>query len=304
MRAQLAVGTMNFGRRTDAAEAQRIVDAALDAGLSTFDTANLYGDGDAERVLGQALGARRGRAQVWTKVGAWKGEGLSQARVVASLDESLGRLGCDAVDVYLLHAPDERTPLEDTLDGVARVLAAGKAKAWGVSNHASWQVLELRQLAQARGLPPPAQSQVLYNVAVRQLEVEYFRFARRFGVRTAVYNPLAGGLLARAPSDPPPARARLVANGLYRKRYGSPALAAYARTLAALAAEEGRSLLELAYAWVAQRPGVDVVLAGPATHAHLLDAVRAVELVVSPALLARVDDAHRAFTGTDASYAR
>ncbi len=304
MRAQLAVGTMNFGRRTDAAEAQRIVEVALDAGLAVFDTANLYGDGEAERLLGRALGPRRGAAQVWTKVGAWKGEGLSRARVVAALDESLRRLGGDAVDVYFLHTPDAGTPLEETLDGLSRVLEVGKAKAWGVSNYASWQVLELMHLADARGLPRPAHSQVLYNVAVRQLELEYFRFAQRFGVRTSVYNPLAGGLLARAPTEAPAPRARVVSNGLYRRRYGSPALAGFAQRLAALASAAGLSLLELSYAWLAQRPGVDVVLAGPATAAHLQDAVRAFAVPLSEELLAQVDDAHRAFTGTDASYAR
>lgn len=304
MSARLAVGTMNFGRRTPAAEAQRLVDAALAAGLTAFDTANLYGDGEAERLLGRALGARRGGVEVWTKVGAWKGEGLSRSRVVASLDESLRRLGVDAVDLYLLHAPDPRTPLEDTLDGVADVLRAGKARAWGVSNHASWQVLELLLAADARGLPRPAQSQLLYNAAVRQLELEYFRFAQRYPVPTAVFNPLAGGLLARAPDEAPGPQARLAVNGLYRRRYGSPALAAYARSLDAVAKELDRTLLEVALGWVARRPGVDTVVLGPASAAQLEALVAAARREPPAELDAKVDEAYRAFVGTDASYAR
>jgi aryl-alcohol dehydrogenase-like predicted oxidoreductase len=302
--ARLALGTMNFGRRTPEPVARSLIDLALERGLTQLDTANLYGEGEAERILGRALTGRRELVQITTKVGAWRGEGLSRARVVASLDESLRRLGAGHVDVYLLHAPDPRTPLEETLDGVAEVLASGKARAWGVSNHAAWQLLELRHLCQARGMAGPAYSHVLYNLAVRQLEVEYVPCVQRFPVHTTAFNPLAGGLLARDPAAPRPRGARLEASGLYRRRYGSPAMLERAIALQAVALEGGLSLATLAYAWLRGRPGVDAVLAGPATLEHLEVALAAADAELSPALLARLDEVLLRLEGTDARYAR
>ena len=295
---------MNFGRRTPEAEARRIIDRSLELGVTHFDTANLYAEGDSERIVGRALAGRRDRVALTTKVGAWKREGLSAARVVASLDESLGRLGTDFVDVYLLHLPDPATPLEQTLDGVATVLESKKARIWGVSNFAAWQIGELSQLCDARGLPRPTQSQVLYNLAVRQLELEYFAFTRRFAIETTIYNPLAGGLLAREPDATPPKNARLESNALYRKRYGSEAMNGFARRCAAIAKAAGFSLLELSMAWVCQREGVNAVLLGPATRAHLEEGVAASAKTLAPDVLAALDAAHRDFTGTDASDAR
>lgn len=295
---------MNFGKRTAEAEARRIVDRALDAGLTAFDTANLYAEGLSEQVLGRALADRRDRVTITTKVGAWKKEGLGVARVVSSLDESLARLRTDFVDVYLLHVPDHATPLEQTLEGLSTVLASKKARAWGVSNFAAWQLGELNYLCDARGLPRPVQSQVLYNLAIRQLDLEYFAFTRRFPIQTVVYNPLAGGLLARDPSAPVPKSARLETNGLYRKRYGSQTMRAFAVKCAALASQAGLSLFQLSLAWVAQREGVDVVLLGPASEAQLTESIEAAEKNLPAELLAAIDAAHREFTGTDASYAR
>ncbi|MBM4780758.1 MAG: aldo/keto reductase [Archangiaceae bacterium] len=295
---------MNFGKRTAEPEARRIVERALDAGLTAFDTANLYNEGLSEQVLGRALGARRESVTITTKVGAWKKEGLGAARVVASLDESLARLKTDFVDVYLLHVPDHATPLEQTLEGLSTVLESKKARAWGVSNFAAWQLGELNHLCDARGLPKPVQSQVLYNLAIRQLDLEYFAFTRRFPIQTVIYNPLAGGLLAREPSAPVPKSARLETNGLYRKRDGSETMRGFAMKCAALASQAGLSLFQLSLAWVAQREGVDVVLLGPASEAQLTESIDAAAKALPANLLAAIDTAHREFTGTDASYAR
>ena len=204
--AAVSVGTMNFGARTPAPEARRIVSRALERGVPFFDTANSYGNGEAERLLGQALRGRRAEVGLATKVGLarvrGKPEGLSAGQVVRAVEDSLKRLGTDYVDVLYLHAPDPATPVEETLEAVHGLLRAGKARHWGVSNHAAWQLLELRGLCDARGMPRPALSQVLYNVLVRQVEVEYLPFTRRYpaphhrlqpaGRRTALRAPCAG----------------------------------------------------------------------------------------------------------------
>ncbi|MCC6624906.1 MAG: aldo/keto reductase [Deltaproteobacteria bacterium] len=303
----LVVGTMNFGRRTPEPEAKRIVDAALAHGLVLFDTANAYGDGESERILGRVLGPRRDDVLIATKVGWWRKEGLAAARVRASLDESLARLGTDRVDLYYLHVPDHETPIEATLAGVADVLASGKARRFAISNYASWQALEVLLACDRLGVPRPAVAQQLYNLLIRQLDLEYLRFARRYDLHTTVYNPLAGGLLARVPADVDAAAtpgSRFHKNALYQRRYLSTAFVEATRAFDTLAREAGLDLVTLAYAWLAQRPGVDSILVGPGTAQHLEAAVRAVATPLSPEVVAGVDAIHLALVGTDASYAR
>ncbi len=310
----LALGTMNFGTRTPEAEAARIVARALEAGVTLFDTANLYGNGESERICGRLLreAHARGEVAIATKVGLLrqrgKPEGLGAERVVNALEESLQRLGTGHVDLYYLHAPDPRTPIDETLDGLARLLESGRIRAWGVSNFAAWQLLELIVRADARGLPRPRVSQVLYNLLVRQLDVEYLAFARAYGLHTTVYNPLAGGLLAREakPGEAPPKGTRFDTNPLYRSRYWSEAMISGAARYRALAEEAGLSPVTLAYAWLAQRKteGIDSVLCGPATVAHLDAAVEGMSVALAPELVAQIEALHRELTGTDARYAR
>src|SRR5437870_5761894 len=123
---RIAVGTMNFGKRTPEPDAARIVARAIERGLTFFDTANAYNDGDSERILGRAVKGRRESVQIATKVGFGrvdgKPEGLGRARILAAVDASLARLGTDYVDVYYLHVPDHRTPIEESLDAMHEIL--------------------------------------------------------------------------------------------------------------------------------------------------------------------------------------
>lgn len=308
--APLVLGCMNFGKRTPPAEARRIVERAIAAGLTLFDTANAYGDGESERVLGAILGDLpshdRDKALVATKVGWWKKEGLRKDRVIASLDESLTRLNRAHVDLYYLHVPDHETPIEDTLEGVAAVLESGKARHFGLSNYASWQILEVFTACDKMGLPRPAVSQQLYNLLIRQLDLEYLRFAKKYALHTTVYNPLAGGLLTdKRPSTPaaPPA-GRFHKNALYQRRYLSDVFLSAADELEHLAKDRGLTLVQLAYAFLCNHPGVDSILAGPGSLAHLEDAISASTLTLDTDTRLAIDSIHRRLTGTDASYAR
>ncbi|WNG37293.1 aldo/keto reductase [Archangium violaceum] len=308
--AVVAVGTMNFGARTPAPEASRLVARALERGVLFFDTANSYGNGEAERLLGQALRGRRAEVGIATKVGLarirGKPEGLSGAQVTRAVEDSLKRLGTEYVDVLYLHAPDAATPVEETLEAVHGLLRAGKARHWGVSNHAAWQLLELRGLCDARGMPHPKLSQVLYNPLVRQIEVEYLPFTRRYPIHTTVYNPLAGGLLSgrHTPGGPIPPGSRFDGNRLYQRRYWSERLFELAGSLRDVAEAAGLTLVELAYGWLASRPGVDSVLAGPGTVEHLDAALDACAKPLPPEVATRVDEVYREWLGTDATYAR
>ncbi len=306
----LALGAMNFGKRTPGDESERIVRRALERGIRVFDTANAYNDGASERILGRALGRDRDQVTVETKVGfrriAGKPEGLSPEAMERALAESIERLGTGAVDVYYLHAPDHATPIERTLDAMRALVDSGRVRAWGVSNYAAWQILEMNRLADERSLARPVVSQVIYNVLLRQLDVEYFAFTRRHPIHTTVFNPLAGGLLSGKHhfEEAPRKGSRFDDNAFYQRRYWTRGMFERVDQLRAVAAAEGMTLVQLAYAWTASRPDVDSILVGPATVAQLDDAVDAVGRPLSAGALARIDELWREWSGTDTSYVR
>lgn len=300
---------MNFGRRTDEAESKRIIARALELGIRLFDTANAYVDGASERILGEALASRRENVAIATKVGfgrsGGKPEGLSRARILQACDESLGRLGTDRIDIYYLHVPDHGTPIEETLDALAELIDKKKILAWGISNYGAWQVLEMMKLERP-GLPSPVIAQHLYNVLIRELDVEWFSFAKKYGMTTTIYNPLAGGLLAgkHARDGSTQKGSRFDKNKLYLGRYFTDAMFDRVDALTAVAKENGLTLVELSYAWAAGAPGVDSVILGPATVEQLEQGVAACQRVLSPEVRATVDALHRAWMGTDAHYVR
>jgi len=308
--ARLSLGCMNFGGRTGGGDARAIIDRALASGVGLLDTANMYTKGTSERIVGRALRGRREAALVASKVGLGRAgrraEGLSRETVLAACEASLERLAIDSLDLYYLHAPDPHTPPEQTLTAIGELLAAGKIQRWGLSNHASWQILELRHLAADAGLPMPVVAQQLYNPLVRQLDIEYFRFAARYPIHTTVYNPLAGGVLTgRHRFDaPPPAGSRFDGNRRYQRRYWTRALFESVEALRGIAAEEGLDLVTLSYAFLLRHPGVDSVLIGPGSLAHLDAALAAREVTLSEACRRQVMDVGQAMIGTDARYAR
>ncbi len=308
---RIAVGCMNFGKRTTREESERVVARALERGQTWFDTANVYNEGESEKILGRALGGDRARCLVATKVGlarpsGGKPEGLRPERVLKAIDESLERLGTTYVDLYYLHAPDHGTPLAETLDAVAEIVKSGRARAWGMSNYASWQVLDAMGLADARTMPRPAVAQLIYNAMIRQLDIEWFAFAQAHPIHTTIYNPLAGGILAGSqPTKDAPARgSRFDGNAMYMRRYWTDRMFELATALGEVAKEEGLSAAELAYGWVAGRSGVDSVLLGPASVEQLDAGIDGCAKALPAGARKKVDELYRAFQGTDATYAR
>ena len=305
---RLALGTLNFGKRTSDAEAQRIIAVAEERGVTLLDTANVYNDGESERVVGRAIAKRRSSFLVASKVGLGRigrsAEGLKKTRVVAACEESLGRLGTDYLDIYYLHAPDHQTPIEDTLEGVTSLLQAGKIRSWAVSNYASWQILEMFQLCERSALPRPVMSQVIYNVLIRQLESEYFKFSGKYRLHSTVYNPLAGGLLSGKyrPGSRWESGGRFDGSTMYQRRYWTERLLELVATYEKIAAP--MDLVTFAYAWVGGRPGVDSILIGPSSVPHLEAAIRGCQATLSPELRKRADETYYAYIGSDATYAR
>jgi aryl-alcohol dehydrogenase-like predicted oxidoreductase len=306
----LALGTMNFGKRTPADESERIVKRALERGIRVFDTANVYNGGESERILGKALGREREKVAVSSKVGldrvGGKVEGLGGAAIRRAIDASLERLGTGVVDVYYLHAPDHATDIGETLDAIETLVHRGAVRAWGVSNYASWQILEMSDLARERGLRPPVASQVIYNLLHREIEIEHVAFARHAGLHATIFNPLAGGLLTgkHAGRETAEKGSRFDQNAMYQRRYWTRAMFDRVERLRGLATEAGITLVELAYAWAASRTGVDSILVGPATVEQLDQAIDACARALPEGVAEKVDELWREWTGTDTHYTR
>ena len=301
----LVLGTMNFGKRTNERDSIEIIRRALGEGVTAFDTANIYCEGESERILGKGLGADRARVSVATKVGAWKGEGLKPERVKTALSESLTRLGMDHVDIYYLHVPDHATPLKETLAGMKDLIASGAARAWGVSNYASWQILDMCAIADEIGLARPVIAQQLYNLVHRELDIEHFAWKRAHPIHLTVYNALAGGLLTDRHTDKRAEKgSRLDTNPLYRRRYVTDVMFERAADLRELAKKHGLSLVELAYAFLGTRKEIDSVLVGPANLSQLEAAMKGVARELPPACVTELEQVYRTWMGTDTHYVR
>ncbi|TYB50698.1 aldo/keto reductase [Nonomuraea sp. PA05] len=270
MTVEPVLGTMTFGDTVAADTAGRMLDLALDAGVTGVDTANGYAGGASEEILGALLRGRRDRVKLATKAGIPHPDAaghapLSPAGLRLSLEGSLRRLGTDHVDLFYLHQPDRATPLESTLATVAALMTEGKIGSLGVSNYAAWQI--------ARLSPRPVVAQQLYNLLARRVEDEYAEFAVTSGLRTMVYNPLGGGLLTgrhrfdQAPGTGRFGDSRLAA--MYRQRYWDAELFKAVEALGAIALEAGVPLAELSLRWLLGKPMVNAVLLGASGPGHL-----------------------------------
>ena len=306
------MGTMTFGSQVDEAAAARMVDRCLDAGLNFFDTANAYNKGASEEILGRVVRGRRDRVVIATKVFNKMGEGpedsgLSRAAVAKAIDASLARLGTDYVDVYYLHQPDHKVPLEESLDAIDRLVRQGKVRYSATSNYAAWQLCRILWLCEKNGWNPPLISQPMYNLVARGIEQEYLPFTRDFGIANFVYNPLAGGMLTgkQKRESGPIEGTRFDNNQMYLNRYWHDQMFDAVEELTRVAAACGRTLAALSLAWVMQQPGADGVILGASRMEQLEENLRAVEgPPLDPATLAACDAVWARLRGAVPKYNR
>lgn len=251
----VGLGCNNFGWRIDAEQSGRVVAAALDAGITLFDTAESYGGGDSERFLGRALAGRREEVVIATKFRSG-----SAADVRRSIDASLERLGTDYVDVYQYHRPDGVTPIEETLGALDELVRAGKVRYTGSSNFSAAQVREADALAREHALPPFVCAQNEYSLLLRDGEAELVPVLEELGLGLLPYFPLASGLLTGKyrRGEPAPEGTRLA------DRAESPDAETWDRVeaLAAFGEARGISLLDVAIGGLAAMPAVSSVIAG------------------------------------------
>jgi aryl-alcohol dehydrogenase-like predicted oxidoreductase len=296
---RLCLGTMNFGVDTDQTEAFRIMDAALDAGITFFDTADIYGwgtnSGATETIIGNWFaqgGNRRERTVLATKVyeklhnplyGPNDDRGLSTFKIRRHLENSLRRLQTDHVELYQMHHIDRRTTWEELWGALENVVNQGKADYIGSSNFAGWHLVKAQAAAKERHFLGLVSEQHIYNLVNRNAELEVLPAAQDQGLGVVVWSPLAGGLLGgRALTAAKEGRTGKMGERVERYR---PQLEAFGT----LCAELGEKPANVALAWLLANPAVTAPIIGPRTVEQLQDALRAVEIRLEESVLQELD---------------
>ena len=293
----IGLGCNNFGGRIALSASRLVVDKALDCGVTFFDTADIYGNaGGSEAILGEILGARRQDIVLATKFGMVMDEerrlkGASRRYIMRAVEDSLRRLRTDWIDLYQLHETDPLTPIEETQRALDDLIRQGKVRYVGCSNLPAWQVVEAQWTSKSLGLNAFVSSQDEYSLLVRGIERELVPAAEAYGLGIIPYFPLASGLLSGKykPDAPLPAGTRLANTQRLADRYLTDENWAKVERLERFCAERGRTLLELAFAWLLARPQVASVIAGATRPEQVEQNVATAAWVLSPDDLAAVD---------------
>ncbi|GAD21724.1 aldo/keto reductase [Acidovorax sp. MR-S7] len=280
------------------AHARRMIDICLDAGVTLFDTADVYSDGASESVLGEALAGRRGQALISTKVGLRTGEGpwaagSSRLHLTAAVEASLRRLKTGHVDLLQLHAFDAHTPVEQVLKVLDDLVRAGKVRYIGASNFSGWQLMKSLAAADRLGLERYVANQAYYSLAGRDFEWELMPLGLDQGVGTLVWSPLAWGRLTGKirRGQPMPEGSRLHETAQFAPPVPDERLFAVVDALHEVAEETGRTVPQVAINWLLQRPTVASVLIGARDEAQLQQNLGAIGWTLTDAQQRRLDDA-------------
>jgi aryl-alcohol dehydrogenase-like predicted oxidoreductase len=290
------VGCNNFGRRLDLAGTRAVVDAAIDAGITLFDTADIYSGGASEELLGEVLAGRRDQVVLASKFGYQSvslgygpaaGAKAGRAYIRRAVEHSLRRLRTDYLDLYQLHTPDPVTPVAETLAALGELVAEGKVRYLGHSNFAGWQLADAAHLARQAGTPPFISAQNHWSLLERGAEAEVVPAARHFGLGVLPYYPLANGLLTGKVrrGQPPPAGSRLAD----RAGYVTSEKLSRVEALAAWAGQHGLTLLQVAVGALAAQPGCASVIAGAMSAEQVKANAAAAEWIPTVAELAEID---------------
>ncbi|UWE07397.1 aldo/keto reductase [Actinacidiphila bryophytorum] len=307
---RLVLGTMNFGSETGEADAHRIMDAGLDAGVNFFDTANIYGDdnrkGLTEEVLGRWFaqgGGRRDKVVLATKLyGNMTNDGtpwheqswpnhdhLSALNIRREVEASLQRLGTDHIDVYQFHHIDRATPWDEIWQAMDVLVTQGKILYAGSSNFAGWHIAQANEAARRRGSLGLVSEQCFYNLAQRTAEMDVIPAAQAYGLGVIPWSPLNQGLLGGALRKEREGGGSRTSMGRSAAGLADPAMRAKVQAYEELCDDRGLEPGEVALAWLLTRPGVTGPIVGPRTAAHLESALHALDLDLDAELLAELD---------------
>jgi len=271
---EVGIGCNNFGMRIDAKETDTVVGAAIDAGITLFDTADIYGGTKSEEFLGKALGKKRGQIVLATKFGMAIGgdvnkKGGSRRWIMTAVEDSLKRLGTDWIDLYQFHAPDPETPIDETLRALDDLVTQGKVRYVGNSNFTGWQIADADWTSSGATRFVSAQNQ--FSLLERKVEHEVLPACEHFGLGFLPFFPLGSGLLSGKyrRGEAPPEGTRLAAWGSRGASALSDKNFDKVEVLTGWAEERGHTILELAFAWLLGHPVVSSVIAGATSPAQV-----------------------------------
>ncbi|MDQ4078121.1 MAG: aldo/keto reductase [Chloroflexota bacterium] len=287
----VGLGCNNFGRRLDAACSATVIHAALDAGITFFDTADSYGDSQSETILGRALGRRRDDVVIATKFGnpiEGQGQGASAEYIRRAVEASLRRLGTDRIDLYQLHKPDPAVPIEETLGALDELVQAGKVREIGCSNFS----IEQLRAAEAVVEDDAARFESVqneYSLLQRDAEREVLPFCERQGLAFLPYYPLASGLLTgKYRQEEPVPEGTRISLDFYSGWLNEENLARV-EALIGFAEARGHTILELAFSWLLRWPSVASVIAGATSPRQVQANAAAAGWQLTEADLAEID---------------
>lgn len=289
----VGVGCNNFGRRIDAEASAKVVDAALEAGINFFDTADVYGQGQSEEYLARALGARRSQVIIATKFRSkmdGQGEGASPDYIRTAVEASLRRLNTDVIDLYQLHSPDDSVPIADTLGALDDLVKAGKVREIGSSNFDAAQIRDAEAASQAANGARFVSVQNYYSMLHREPEPDVLNECERLGLGFLPFFPLESGLLTgkiRAGQAVP--EGTRLSNAETQQRFVNDARLATVEKLIAYAEGKGHTILELAFSWLLAKPAVASVIAGATKPEQIHANAAAPNWQLSAADLAEID---------------
>jgi len=296
---ELGLGCNNFGGRLDREASIEVIRAALELGVTLFDTADVYPmgrPGASEEILGKALGTERQNVVLATKFGLPMDadgtlKGGSRRYIITAVEASLRRLGSDWIDLYQFHKPDPGTPIEETLRALDDLIRQGKVRYVGCSNFTGWQAVEAHWIARELGSSAFVCAQEHYSLLARAIEKAVLPALSAYGLGLMPYFPLAGGLLTGKYRDtsPPAETGRLATNKALGNLFLTPHNLAIAAGYREFCAERGRTLTNLAFSWLLSREPVCSVTAGASSPAQLLANAAAVTWELSADELAEID---------------
>lgn len=285
----IGLGCNNFGMRIDQAQTRMVVDAALDAGINFFDTADIYGGSKSEVFLGEALKGRRDQAVLATKFANPMGEGAylrggARRYIVKAVEDSLKRLHTDHIDLYQMHVPDPDTPIEETLRALDDLVRDGKVLYIGNSNFTGWQIADADWTSRTGGLERFVSAQNNFSLLERGVEREVLPACERFGLGLLPYFPLASGFLTGKyhRGEPPRQGTRLAAWGKRGQAALNDRNFDRLEALEHWAEQRGRRILDLAFAWLLGHGVVSSVIAGATSPEQVQANARCAEWILTP----------------------
>jgi aryl-alcohol dehydrogenase-like predicted oxidoreductase len=283
---KLALGCVTFGREIDEKNSRAIMDHAIEHGITLFDTAETYGGGASERIVGQWVRDRgaRGSLIVQTKTLAHEPDDIERA-----IEGSLERLRIDGIDLYLLHRLSPETPLHETLDALHRAMERGQVRAIGCSNCTAAQLRDALEISRRYGLPRFEVQQPIYNLAAREIETEFLPLCRTENIAAVGYSPLGAGFLSGKYLDSMPAGTRFDIAPGHTKIYFNETNFGIVRSLAGLSERTATPMVKLAMAWALRNPDLTAVLVGARTPAHLDNAIEALQFTLPEDWLEEMD---------------